>query len=81
MYLNHTVDQDFFDQISDNDQAGLLMKKTTVGVKDSSGDDKKNIQRLESFLQFTGYLLDLDRCLSLMVDRSPSHLSMRKTAA
>ncbi len=52
-YLNHTVDQDLFDLISDNDQAGLLMDKTTVGIKDSSGDDdQKIVQRLESFLQF-----------------------------
>jgi hypothetical protein len=27
MYLNHIVDQDLFDRISDNDQAGLLMEK------------------------------------------------------
>ena len=40
-YLNHTVDQDLFDRISGNDQAGLLMDKTTVGVKVSSGDDQK----------------------------------------
>jgi hypothetical protein len=58
MYLNHIIDQDLFDRISDNDQAGLLMEKTTVGVKDSSGDDQKIIGRLESFLQFTGYLRD-----------------------
>ena len=32
MYLNYIVDLDFFDRISANDQAGLLMKKTTVGV-------------------------------------------------
>jgi len=57
-YLNHTVDQDLFDRISENDQAGLLFDKTTVGVKDSSGDDQKIVQRLKSFLQFTGYLRD-----------------------
>ena len=44
VYLNHTVDQELFDLISDNDQAGLLMDKTTVSVKDSSGDDQQNVQ-------------------------------------
>ena len=41
MYLNHIIDQDLFDRISDNDQAGLLMEKTTlVTIKKSSGDSK-----------------------------------------
>jgi hypothetical protein len=31
--LNHLVNLDFFDLISANDQAGLLMEETTVGVK------------------------------------------------
>jgi hypothetical protein len=33
LYLNHLVNLDFFDLISANDQAGLLMEETTVGVK------------------------------------------------
>jgi hypothetical protein len=52
MYLNHLVNLDFFDRISAEDQASLLMEETTVGVKDSSGNDRK------SFLRLTGYLRD-----------------------
>ena len=33
MYLNHLVNLDFFDRISAEDQASLLMEETTVGVK------------------------------------------------
>ena len=47
MYLNHLVNLDFFDQISAEDQAGLLMEECTVGVKDRN-----------SFLRLTGYLRD-----------------------
>jgi len=50
MYLNHIVHLDFFNLISANDQAGPLMEESTVGVKNSSGDDRK------SFLRLTGYL-------------------------
>ena len=52
LYLNHLVSLDFFDRISAEDQAGLLMEESTVGVKDSSGDDRR------SFLRLTGYLRD-----------------------
>jgi len=52
VYLNHLIYLDFFDRISANDQAGLLMEETTVGVKNSSGDNGK------SFLRLTGYLRD-----------------------
>ena len=52
LYLNHLVNLDFFDRISAKDQAGLLMKETTVGIKNSSGDNRK------SFLRLTGYLRD-----------------------
>jgi hypothetical protein len=51
---NHLVNLDFFDRISAEDQAGLLMEETSVGVKNSSGDNGK------SFLRFTGYLRDQD---------------------
>ena len=34
MYLNHLVNLDYFNRISANDQAGLLMEESTVGVKD-----------------------------------------------
>jgi hypothetical protein len=50
MYLNHLVNLDYFDRISANDQAGLLMEETSVGVKNSSDDNQK------SFVQLTGYL-------------------------
>ena len=50
LYLNLLVNLDFFDRISAEDQAGLLMEESTVGVKDSSGDDRR------SFLRLTGYL-------------------------
>jgi hypothetical protein len=52
LYLNHLVNLDFFDRISAEDQAGLLMEESTVGVKDSSGDDRR------SFLRLTDYLHD-----------------------
>ena len=52
MYLNYFVNLDFFDQISAKDQAGLLMEETSVGIKNSSGDNQK------SFKRFTGYLRD-----------------------
>ena len=52
MYLKHLINLDFFDRISANDQAGLLMEETTVGVKNSSGDNGKG------FMQLTGYLRD-----------------------
>jgi hypothetical protein len=45
LYLNHLVNLDFFDRISAEDQAGLLMEESTVGVKDRN-----------SFLRLTGYL-------------------------
>jgi hypothetical protein len=54
MYLHHIVNLDFFDQISTKDQAGPLMEETSVGVKNSSGDNRK------SFLRLTGYLRDQD---------------------
>jgi len=53
LYLNHLVNLDFFDRISAEDQAGLLMEETSVGVN-SYGDNGK------SFLRFTGYLRDQD---------------------
>jgi len=52
MCLNHIVNLDFFDRISAKDQPGLLMEETSVGVKNSSGDNRK------SFLRLTGYLRD-----------------------
>jgi hypothetical protein len=33
LYLNHLINLDFFDRISAEDQAGLLMEETSVGVK------------------------------------------------
>jgi hypothetical protein len=47
LYLNHLVNLDFFDRISAEDQVGLLMEESTVGVKDRN-----------SFLRLTGYLRD-----------------------
>jgi len=52
LYLNHLVDLDFFDHISAKDQAGLLLEESSVGVKNSSGDNGK------SFVQLTGHLRD-----------------------
>jgi len=52
LYLNHLVNLDFFDQISAKDQAGLLMEESSVGIKDSSGNDRK------SFVRLTGHLRD-----------------------
>ena len=47
LYLNHLVNLDFFDRISAEDQVGLLIEESTVGVKDRN-----------SFLRLTGYLRD-----------------------
>ena len=47
LYLNHLVNLDFFNRISAEDQVGLLMEESTVGVKDRN-----------SFLRLTGYLRD-----------------------
>jgi len=52
LYLNHLINLDFFDRISAKDQAGLLMEESSVGAKDSSGNDRK------SFVRLTGHLRD-----------------------
>jgi hypothetical protein len=52
LYLNHLVNLDFFDRTFAKDQAGLLMEESSVGVKDSSGNDRK------SFVRLTGHLRD-----------------------
>jgi hypothetical protein len=54
LYLNHLINLDFFDRISAEDQAGLLMEETSVGVKNSSGDNGKSFVRLTDYLRHQG---------------------------